>query len=128
MFSRTLALAFGLLSAAAPYAQPVWKPLDEALTAAQASNRLVLLDLHGTGRRDKNGDKWIDAAEASPSVARAMGAMVLAAAMQTPQIDAYPDLKQFRGKNRHLLLLDPLGGVILELENGFGDLSKFAVE
>src|SRR5216684_1926885 len=69
MFSRSLALAFGFLSAAVLCAQPVWKP-----------------------------------------------------------IDAYPDLKQFRGKNRHLLLLDPLGGVILELENGFGDLSKFAVE
>ena len=128
MFSRTLALAFGFLSAAALYAQPVWKPLDEALKTAQAGNRLVLLDLHGTGRGDKNGDKWIAAAEANSAVARAMGEMVLSTAMQTPEIDAFPDLKQFRGKNRHLLLLDPLGGVILELENGFGDLSKFAVE
>jgi len=128
MFSRTLALAFGFLSAAALYAQPVWKPLDEALKTAQAGNRLVLLDLHGTGRGDKNGDKWIAAAEGNSAVARAMGEMVLSTAMQTPEIDAFPDLKQFRGKNRHLLLLDPLGGVILELENGFGDLSKFAVE
>jgi hypothetical protein len=128
MFSRTLALAFGFLSAAALYAQPVWKPLDEALKTAQAGNRLVLLDLHGTGRGDKNGDKWIAAAEANSAVARAMGEMVLSTAMQTPAIDAFPDLKQFRGKNRHLLLLDPLGGVILELENGFGDLSKLAVE
>ena len=128
MFSRTLALAFGLLSAATLHAQQSWKPLDEALTAAQASNRLIVLDLHAGARADKKGDHWIAAAEANPAVARTLDEMVLASAVPSPVVNSLPDLKQFLGRQRHLLLLDPMGGVILELQNGFGDISRFATE
>lgn len=129
MSSRTLVLAFGFfLSATALRAQLTWEPLDEALKTAQASGRLILLDFRGNTRVDKSGDKWIAAAEANPAAARAMNEMVLAAASPSPITDPLPDLAQFIGKSRRLLVLDPWGGIILEPNDGFDDISKFALE
>jgi Ca-activated chloride channel family protein len=129
MSSRTLVLAFSFfLSATALRAQLTWKPLDEALKTAQASGRLILLDFRGSTRVDKNGDKWIAAAEANSNAVRAMNELVLAAASPSPVVDTLPDLAQFVGKNRHLLVLDPWGGIILEPDDGFDDIPKFAFE
>ena len=130
MSSRILAPAFAafalLLSATTLHAQRVWKPIEEALPAAQGSGRLILLDLHVSAAVDSNGDRWIAKAEATPAVARLMDELVLATASRSSGADALPDLAQFRDRKRHLLLLDPWGGVILEIDEAFGDVTTFA--
>src|SRR5437660_7509093 len=89
MSLRTMVLAFGVLSfAVAAGAQLSWLPLDEALKTAQASGRLILLDLHN-GADDKKGDKWIDEAFKNPGVARAMEQMVLAVLTTVPKGEAF---------------------------------------
>ncbi len=126
MSPRTLVLAsFSLFLATALRAQTTWKSIDVALTAAQAGGRLILLDLHASADADKKGDKWIADAQANPSFARVTGEMVLAVATLSPNlVAALPDLAQFRGRKRHLLLLDPWGGILLEPTEGFGDVSR----
>lgn len=127
MSSRILVPAFALLlSATVLQAQHAWKPLDEALQTAKMGGRLILLDLHAADAIDRNGDQWIAKAEATPVVARMMDELVLAVASRSSSSVVLPDLAQFRDRKRHLLLLDPWGGVILEPDGGFGDISQFA--
>jgi Ca-activated chloride channel homolog len=127
MSSRILVPAFALLlSATVLHAQPAWKPVAEALPAAQSSGHLILLDLRGAAAIDSNGDRWIAQAVATPAVARSLDELVLAAAVRSSVTGMLPDLAQFRDGKRHLLLLDPWGGVILELDGGFGDVTRFA--
>src|SRR5437773_5367423 len=114
MSSRTLVLAFGFLFfAAALDAQLAWMPLDEAMKTAQASNRLILLDLRVDLPPDKKSDNWIAEAEKTPGTARVMDELALARQTWTDSLNALPDFAQFRGK-RHLLVLDPWGGMVLE--------------
>jgi VWFA-related protein len=127
MSLRTMVLAFGFLSlAAVADAQLNWLPLDDALKSAQASGRLILLDLH-YGASDKRGDKWIDDARKNSGVAKAMEQMVLAVQTTVPNGEAFKDLEQFRGSKRHLLVLDPRGGVVMELDDAFGNVDKFSL-
>jgi VWFA-related protein len=125
MISRTVVLAFGLLCfAAVARAQLTWLPLDDAVKKAQGSGRLILLDLHN-GPSDKKGDKWIDEAHKNSGVARAMEQMVLAVETDAPKAGTFQDLEQFRGTKRHLLVLDPSGGLVMELDEAFGNIDKF---
>jgi len=127
MSLRTMVLAFGFLCVAAVAdAQPTWLPLDDALKTAQASGRLILLDLR-SGPSDRRGDKWIDQASKNSGVARTMELMVLAVQTNVPNGEAFKDLEQFRGRKRHLLVLDPRGGVVMELDDAFGDIDNFSI-
>jgi VWFA-related protein len=124
-------LALLLISASWPwaYAQAPgrWKPLEQALPEAQSTRRLILLDLRAPVTIDGAGDRWIAEAETSPTSARILEGVVLASGWQrTAVVASIPDLAQFKGKKRHLLVLDPWGGVLMEPENAFGDLAKFA--
>src|SRR4051794_15412129 len=101
--------------------------LSHALPEAQAKQSLILLDLHSSVLIDIAGDHWITKAEASPAAARAMDGMVLAiAGVRSDALQELPDLARFKGQQRHLIVLDPWGGFILEPEDGFGDVAKFA--
>jgi VWFA-related protein len=101
--------------------------LSHALPEAQATQSLILLDLHSSVLIDKVGDHWITKAEASPAAARAMDGMVLAiAGVRSDALQDLPDLARFKGQQRHLIVLDPWGGIILEPDDGFGDVAKFA--
>lgn len=123
MSLRTMVLAFGFLSiAAVADAQLTWLPLDDALKSA--NGHLILLDLRN-GASDKRGDKWIDEASKNSGVARAMTQMVLAVQTGVPKGETFQDLEQFRGRKRHLLVLDPRGGVVMELDDAFGDVDRF---
>src|SRR5205085_5651402 len=110
--------------AAVAGAQLTWLPLDEALKTAQENRRLILLDFRN-GASDAKGDKWIDEAHKNSGVARAMEQMVLAVQVGAPNAGAFPDLDQFRGRKRHLLVADPWGGIVMELDDAFGDIYKF---
>jgi VWFA-related protein len=129
--TRSLAPALAsLFFAASLFAQTAsekWIKLYEALPAAQAKQSLILLDLHSTALIDRKGDQWIAAAEASPAAARVMDGMVLAVAgIRSAAIRQLPDLAQFKGQFRHLVVLDPWGGIVLEPADGFGDIARFA--
>jgi len=101
--------------------------LAHALPEAQAKQTLILLDLHSSALIDKSLDAWISKAEADPAGARAMDRMVLAVAgVRSEAMHDLPDLARFKGQRRHLIVLDPWGGIILEPEEGFGDVAKFA--
>jgi len=127
MSLRTLVLAFGFLFVAAiADAQLTWLPLDDAMKTAQGSGRLILFDFRN-GPSDKRGDKWIDQASKNSGVARTMALMVLAVQTNVPDGDAFKDFQQFRGRKRHLLVVDPRGGVVMELNDAFGDIDNFAI-
>jgi VWFA-related protein len=133
LFTRSLAPALASLCfAASLFAQTApapsrWIKLSHALSEAQAKQSLILLDLHSSVLIDKVGDHWIAKAEASPAAARAMDGMVLAVAgVRSEALKELPDLARFKGQQRHLIVLDPWGGFILEPEDGFGDVAKFA--
>lgn len=103
-----------------------WQRLADAMTEAQGKSSLILLDFRSSEPLDPNGDRWIQDAEANPAVARAMEPMSLAVAEVYTNLENLPDLVPFRGKERHLLVLDPWGGVVLEPEGGLTDPAKFA--
>ena len=125
MSSRTMVLAFGFLSfATIAGAQTNWLPFNDALKAAQANGRLILLDFRN-GASDPKGDKWIDKARENSGVARAMEQMVLAVQTDGPTTAAFPDLDQFRDEKRHLLVADPWGGIVMELGDAFGEIENF---
>jgi len=128
---RSLAPALAsLFLAASLFAQtnPRWMKLADALQAAQAKQSLILLDLHSAALVDKPGDRWIASAEANPAAARAMNEMVLAVAgVNSPGVKELTDLGVYRGQDRHLVVLDPWGGMVLEPDDGFGDVAKFAM-
>jgi len=127
MSLRTMVLAFGFLSiAAVADAQRNWLPFEDALNSAQASGHLILLDLRNDAS-DKRGDKWIDEAAKNSGVARAMEQMVLGVLTTVPKDEAFQDLEQFRGRKRHLLVLDARGGVVMELDDAFGDIDRFSL-
>ena len=101
--------------------------LSHALPEAQAKQSLILLDLHASSLIDKVHDHWITKAEAFPAAARVMDQMVLAVAgVRSEAVKELPDLERFKGQQRHLIVLDPWGGIILEPEDEFGDVAKFA--
>ena len=102
--------------------------LVDALPAAQAKQSLILLDLHSAALSDKKGDQWIASAEANPAAARVMNEMVLAfAGVRSPAMKSLPDLAVFNGNERHLIVLDAWGGMVLDLNEAFGDVAKFAM-
>jgi Ca-activated chloride channel homolog len=101
--------------------------LSHALPEAQTKQSLILLDLHASSLIDKVHDHWIAKAEEFPAAARVMDRMVLAVAgVRSEAVKELPDLARFKGQQRHLIVLDPWGGIILEPEDGFGDVAKFA--
>lgn len=111
-----------------------WKRLADALPEAQAKGTLILLDLRSSGgytenaallRQHLKSERWIADAEAFPAVARVMDEMVLAVA-GIRSVDKFPDLIPFAGPERHMIVLDPWGGVVLKPDDGFGDFAKFA--
>jgi VWFA-related protein len=119
-----------LFLAASLFAQsePRWMKLADALPAAQAKQSLILLDLHSSALSDKPGDRWVASAEANPAAARVMNEMVLASAgVRSPGVKELPDLAPYHGQDRHLIVLDPWGGMVLELDEGFGDVARFAL-
>ena len=109
-----------------------WRALAEALPEAQAKGTLILLDLRPPRgpkaeqlRVLKIGDQWISAMEAFPAAARVIDGMVLA--MAGPRVgEQYPDLVPYAEQGRHLIVLDPWGGLVLEPDSTFGNLAKFA--
>jgi Ca-activated chloride channel homolog len=106
---------------------PRWMKLQDALPAAQAKQSLILLDLHSAALTDKKGDRWIADAEGNPAAARAMSEMVLAfGGVRSPAVKELPDLAVYHGDDRHLIVLDPWGGIVLEPDDAFGDVAKFA--
>ncbi|HEY4642802.1 MAG TPA: VWA domain-containing protein, partial [Thermoanaerobaculia bacterium] len=96
-----------------------WKTLAAATAEAQAKGALILLDSRGASA-DPDGDRWIASLEALPAAARILDGMVLAASGGGTQ-----GVAASRGR-RHLMVLDPWGGTILEPDEGFGDRAKFA--
>jgi Ca-activated chloride channel family protein len=129
--TRSLAPALASLCfAASLFAQPAadrWIKLADALPAAQAKQSLILLDLHSSALADPKGDRWIADAEAFPAAARVLDGMVLAVAgVRAAAVKELPDLATFKGQLRHLVVLDPWGGIVLEPDDGFGDIAKFA--
>jgi len=102
-----------------------WKTLPDALAAAQANRSLVLLDLRPNTQFKRQENEWLAAAETNPATARAMEGMVLAAA-NVSGLDRYPDLKQFYGQRRQLIVLDQWGGIVAEPGAAFVDHAKFA--
>jgi VWFA-related protein len=103
-----------------------WKKLVDAMTEAQAKGALILLDFRSPAMIDTKGDRWIKEAEALPAAARAMEQMVLAVAGVRTNLDSLTDLQPYRGQERHLIVLDPWGGIVLEPDEGFSDPAKFA--
>jgi len=102
--------------------------LADALPAAQAKQSLILLDLRSTAFLDKKGDRWIASAEADTAAARVMNEMVLAfAGIRSPIVKDLPDLAVYQGEERHLIVLDPWGGMVLDLAEGFHDVTRFAL-
>jgi VWFA-related protein len=105
-----------------------WMKLADALPLAQAKQSLILLDLRPFGPVDKRDDHWIAVAEGVPAAARVMEGMVLAVSnVRSPDVRKLPDLAIFNGgQQRHLLVLDPWGGLVLEPGEAFGGIAKFA--
>ncbi|MGA8808860.1 MAG: hypothetical protein WB973_13370, partial [Thermoanaerobaculia bacterium] len=133
MSTRSLAPALAsLFFAASLFGQTApspsrWMKLSHALPEAQAKQSLILLDLHSSAVIDKVHDHWITKAVAFPAAARVMDRMVLAVAgVRSEAAKELPDLERFKGQQRHLIVLDPWGGIILEPEDEFGDVAKFA--
>ena len=102
-----------------------WQKLVDAMSEAQAKGQLILLDLRSSALIDPAGDRWIRDAMAVPAVARAVDQMALGVAGVRSKSNL-PDLDHFQGGARHLIVLDPWGGIVLEPEDGFGDFAKFA--
>jgi Ca-activated chloride channel family protein len=102
-----------------------WKKLVDAMTEAQAKNELILLDFRSGAMIDTKGDRWIKEAEALPAVSRVMDQMVLGVAGVRTNLDSLPDLKPYQGRERHLIVLDPWGGIVLEPDDSFGEVAKF---
>ena len=144
MFSRILVPAFAVLLFASPLFAQVsertdvpaieepplpasarWKKLVDAMTEAQAKERLILLDVR-SALPDPRGNRWLADAEAFPAVARAMEQMVLGVADAHAGLGKLSEFKPYPGQSRHLIVLDPWGGIVLEPNDGFGDFAKFA--
>jgi Ca-activated chloride channel homolog len=103
-----------------------WKKLSDAMAEAQAKGMLILLDFRSSALLDPTGNRWLANAEAFPAVARSMDQMVLAVAGVNSNLKSLSDLAPYRGAARHLIVLDPWGGIVLEPSEGFGDFAKFA--
>jgi Ca-activated chloride channel family protein len=117
-----------------------WKTLRAALSEAQSTGRLVLLDLlppleqridlRNTKRTKirRQEDEWLAAAQKIPATARAMEGMVLAEA-DVSSLKLYPDLQHIYDPKevpRRLVVIDPWGGLVGEPGGAFTDQALFA--
>lgn len=104
-----------------------WLPLEEALTRARASERLVLLYLPAGTKADKTAEEWLTAALTHDAIAHSVDDMVLARAEYRDAIIRHYEEIAVIAKHRdpHLVVLDPGGGVVTELY-AFKSFGSFA--
>jgi VWFA-related protein len=113
---RRLSIILLLLALPVRAETPIrWLPLDEALTTAKANDRLILLYLRGTGRRDKSSDEWIEHLTSNEDAAKVLADLVPATAQNSKL--TLPDLQPYRDdRSPRLLLLDPGGGFLYSVD------------
>lgn len=104
-----------------------WLPLEDALERARASERLVLLHLRAGTKADQAVDQWLAEAVGHDAIAHSVDEMVLARCeYRAPVIAHYEEIRVIaKRREPHLAVLDPGGGVLVELytQGDFGVLA-----
>jgi Ca-activated chloride channel homolog len=99
-----------------------WMPLHEALTAARSNGHLILLHLRGDDRADA---EWIAHVDSNEALQRALRDVILAAEKPVAARAILADLADFRPRRSPLVLLDPGGGLLAEMQ--MKDYGAFAL-
>jgi VWFA-related protein len=121
---RRLAVTLLLLCVAGSARAATWLPIQEALTAARESGKLIVLYLSSGHKTDDDWvEEWVEGAGASVAdhVVLARGTTASAVLLGVPSLHQYFS----RSLRRGMLILDPDGNVILSPASAFGDFGVF---
>jgi VWFA-related protein len=103
-----------VLLIATPAEAVEWLPLEKAIPAARASDRIILLYVRTGGRRDKQTDEWIAHVDSHKNLRLLLDDVVAATSQNR------------KPRSPQLLVLDPGGVVVADL--GFHEYGNLAVQ